>query len=48
MRGDRARRFADGFFALFDLLVQFPDIARERTEFSPAVRIHPSGAHLGV
>ena len=43
---DQADRYADSLFALFDLLVAFPEIARERTEFSPAVRIHPSGAHL--
>lgn len=43
---DQADRYADGLFALFDLIVEFPEIARERTEFSPPVRIHPSGAHL--
>jgi len=45
---EQAERYADGLFALFDLLAQFPEIARERTEFSPAVRIHPSGAHLVI
>lgn len=45
---EQAERYADGLFALFDLLVEFPEIARERTEFSPPVRIHPSGAHLVV
>ncbi len=45
---EQAERYADGLFALFDLLVEFPEIARERTEFSPAVRIHPSGAHLVI
>jgi toxin ParE1/3/4 len=45
---EQAERYADGLFALFDLLCQFPEIARERTEFSPAVRIHPSGAHLVI
>jgi len=44
----QAERYADGLFALFDLLVEFPEIARERTEFSPPVRIHPSGAHLVI
>jgi toxin ParE1/3/4 len=43
---ERAERNADGFFAFFDLLVEFPEIARERAELSPPVRIHPSGAHL--
>lgn len=45
---EQAERYADGLFALFDLLVEFPEIARERTEFSPPVRIHPSGAHLVI
>ena len=45
---EQAERYADGLFALFDLLVAFPEIARERTEFSPPVRIHPSGAHLVI
>lgn len=45
---DQAEHYAAGLFALFDLLVEFPEIARERTEFSPPVRIHPSGAHLVI
>jgi toxin ParE1/3/4 len=45
---EQAEHYADGLFALFDLLVEFPEIARERTEFSPPVRIHPSGAHLVI
>jgi toxin ParE1/3/4 len=45
---DQAERYADGLFALFDLLAEFPEIACERTEFSPPVRIHPSGAHLVI
>lgn len=44
----QAEHYADGLFALFDLLVEFPEIARERTEISPPVRIHPSGAHLVI
>jgi toxin ParE1/3/4 len=44
----QAEHYADGLFALFDLLVEFPEIARERAEFSPPVRIHPSGAHLVI
>jgi toxin ParE1/3/4 len=39
---------ADSLFALFDLLADFPEMARERREFTPAVRIHPSGAHLVI
>jgi toxin ParE1/3/4 len=45
---DRADRYADGLFALFDLLARFPDMARVRTEFTPPVRIHPTGAHLVI
>ena len=44
----QAEDYADGLFALFDLLVEFPEIARERAEFSPPVRIHPSGAQLVI
>jgi len=45
---EQAERYADGLFAHFDLLVEFPEVARERVEFSPPVRIHPSGAHLVI
>lgn len=44
----QADRYADGLFSLFDLLADFPEIARERVEFSPPVRIHPSGVHLVI
>lgn len=43
---EQADRYVDGLLSLFDLLAEFPEIARERTEFSPPVRIHPSGVHL--
>ncbi|MHA3980799.1 type II toxin-antitoxin system RelE/ParE family toxin [Halovulum sp. GXIMD14794] len=45
---DQANRYADGLFALFDLLASFPEMARERDEFTPPVRIHPIGAHLVI
>jgi len=45
---EQADRYADGFFALFNLLADFPEIARERIEFTPPVRIHPSGVHLVI
>lgn len=45
---EQAERYADGLFAVFDLLAEFPEIARERDEFLPPVRIHPSGAHLVI
>ena len=44
----QADRYTDGMFALFDLLGQFPEMARERAEFSPPVRIHPTGVHLVI
>jgi toxin ParE1/3/4 len=45
---EQADRYADGLFALFDLLADFPEMARERSEFTPAVLIHPGGAHLVI
>ena len=45
---EQADRYVDGLFALFDLLAQFPEMARERTEFLPPLRIHPSGVHLVI
>jgi toxin ParE1/3/4 len=45
---DQADHHVDGFFALFDLLAAFPEMARERAAFTPPVRIHPSGAHLVI
>jgi toxin ParE1/3/4 len=45
---EQADHYADGLFALFDLLADFPEIARECGEFKPPVRIHPSGVHLVI
>lgn len=45
---EQAERYVNGLFAVFDLLAQFPEIAREREEFTPPVRIHPSGSHLVI
>ena len=44
----QAERYADGLFALFELLAAYPEMAREREEFTPTVRIHPSGSHLVI
>ncbi|TMV86591.1 type II toxin-antitoxin system RelE/ParE family toxin [Thioclava sp. BHET1] len=44
----QAERYVDGLFRVFDLLAEFPELARERAEFAPPVRIHPSGAHLVI
>lgn len=45
---EQAGHYADGLFAVFDLLAEFPEMARERAEFTPPVRIHPSGSHLVI
>lgn len=45
---DQADRYADGLFAVFDLLAEFSELAREREAFSPPVRIHPSGSHIVI
>ena len=45
---EQADHYADGLFALFDPLSNFPQMARERDEFSRLVRIHPSGMHLVI
>lgn len=42
---DQADRYAD---ALFGLLADFPEMARERPESSPPVRIHLIEAHLVI
>tara|TARA_R110002049_G_scaffold188402_2_gene356850 strand:+ start:59271 stop:59579 length:309 start_codon:yes stop_codon:yes gene_type:complete len=45
---DQADRYVDGLFAVFDLLADFPEMARTRAEFTPPVRIHPTGPHLVI
>ena len=45
---EQAERYSDSLFAVFDLLADFPELARERAEFMPPVRIHPSGSHLVI
>ena len=45
---EQADRYLDGLVAVFELLCAMPRIARERTEFAPPVRIHPTGPHLIV
>lgn len=44
----QARRYHDELFAIFDLLVTNPRMARERHELSPPMRIHPFKSHLVV
>lgn len=43
---ERADRYLRGLFGAFDLLADFPQMARERAEFLPPVRMHPTGSHL--
>ena len=41
----QANRYSDSFAQSLETIMAIPEIARERTEFSPPVRIHPSGQH---
>jgi len=43
---EQADRYIDSLSSLFDVLVSHPELARERTEFNPPVRIHPHQKHL--
>ncbi len=45
---DQANRYMDTLEETFELLRMMPEIARERSEFTPPVRIHPSGRHIIV
>lgn len=42
----QARSYLQGISSTFDLLLEHPEIARERGEFSPPVRIHPFRSHM--
>ena len=42
----QANRYADILEDTFDQLLFIPEMARERPEFDPTVRIHPSSKHL--
>ncbi|WP_430450370.1 type II toxin-antitoxin system RelE/ParE family toxin [Rhodophyticola sp.] len=43
---EQADRYADILEDTFDRLLFMPEMARDRTEFDPPVRIHPSADHL--
>ena len=45
---EQADLYIDGLVAVFDLLRAMPGIARERPEFTPPVRLHPTGPHLVI
>ena len=44
----QTRRYHDELFAIFDLIAANSQMARERYELSPPMRIHPFKAHLIV
>lgn len=44
----QADRYTDILEDTFDRLLFMPEMARERVEFDPPVRIHPSAEHLIV
>jgi len=45
---DTADAYIRALLARIDLIAAHPEIARERHEFTPPVRIHPAGAHVVV
>ena len=45
---EQADRYTDALEAAFDTLLAMPEIARERREFDPPVRVHPSAQHVIV
>jgi len=44
----QAERYMDALEETFARLLIMPEMARERREFVPPVRIHPSGEHMIV
>jgi toxin ParE1/3/4 len=44
----QARAYLTGLDRLFSLLADQPEIARERPEISPPVRLHPWRSHLVI
>lgn len=43
---DHAERYHQGLVKAFEILAENPLLARERSEFDPAVRLHPCQAHM--
>lgn len=43
---EQAERYFAGLEAAFNLLAKHPRIARERSEISPPVRVHPYKPHV--
>lgn len=44
----QAELYTDALEDAFNRLLTFPELARERTEFTPPVRIYPIGEHIIV
>ena len=44
----QARRYLDEIDHLLQLLAEYPEIGRERTEINPPVRLHPFRSHLVI
>lgn len=42
----QARAYLEALQQLIDLLAVYPEIARERTEIHPPVRLHPFRSHI--
>ncbi len=42
---EQADRYTDALEDAFETILSMPEIARERLEFTPPVRIHPSAQH---
>ena len=42
----QADNYHTSLSATFGILAQNPELARERTELHPPVRVHPHGSHL--
>ncbi len=45
---DQAERYMAVLEKTFGLLLEMPEMARERPEFTPPVRLHPSAGHIIV
>ena len=45
---EQAEKYHSGMEDVFQLLSNNPELARERDEITPPVRIHPYGSHLIV
>lgn len=44
----KADSYVRKLFAAFERIAATPELARERTEYTPPVRIHPVGSHVVV